>query len=70
MVTQKLVTEEGFATVLKTSIMQQEGEFEEGVRAEFPDATDEQISKAFSKVQQFLLKKSGYEQIGFALLEE
>ena len=69
MVTQKLVNEEAFAAVLLTSVIQESGEMEERILSEFPDATEEQIKKAVINVQQFLIKKSGYEQIGYVKLQ-
>ena len=69
MVTQKLVNEEAFAAVLLTSVIQESGEIEDRILNEFPDATEEQIKKAVKTVQQFLIKKSGYEQIGYVKLD-
>ncbi len=61
MVTQKLVTEEAWYVLFMSSWLSQQGEMEDSIREQYPEATDAQIDKAISKLREITLKKSGYE---------
>ena len=60
MVTQKLVTEEAWYAIYSSSWIQAYGELQDHILEEYPDATEEQMEKAVSKLQETILKKSGY----------
>ena len=61
MVTQKLVTEEGWFGLLELSYLREYGEIQDKIRDAYPDATEAQMEKAIAKISEVILKKSGYE---------
>lgn len=59
--TQKLVTEEGWFGILELSYLRAYGEIQDKIRDVYPDATEDQMDKALTKISEVILKKSGYE---------
>lgn len=65
MTEQKLITEEAFAAVILSSVIQESEQMQERILEQYPDAKEKQIEKAVGIVQQALLRRSGYSRIGF-----
>ena len=61
MVRQNLVTEEAWYALYTSSWLQSAGEMQEFILETYPDATEEQMTKAIGVLQEAILKKAKYE---------